>query len=217
MFTQTIKNEVESLTQNILTHNSFVRAANDGRLEKTAIVRYLKNCLFVVRFTPLHLKKAAATAHSQGETRLRDFMNHKWHEEQGHDQWAVHDLEHFQAAPEVDVSQEVTHANQQLMSYVDEMTQSHPYHYLAYITFVEYFTVLAAPSFLASLEKMGYSRKTLSVVALHEELDQAHVSDDLAAITHFIDTPDKQKQFIQVLRQTAAIINDHFTQLAEAA
>lgn len=215
MFDQIIKKEIETATADILTHNNLVLAAQNGRLQKDGVVRYIKNCLFVVRHTPVHLIKAREAAEALGLLDVAGFMAIKFSEEIGHDAWALADLESLQASPDIVVDQDITKTNQNLMAFVDSLATHQPLYYIAYITFVEYFTVLAAPPFIASLEKAGLPRSSLTIVAHHEELDKEHVVDDLNAVGELVDTPEKQALFLQVLRKTAALINDHFNELAE--
>lgn len=217
MFDQSIKTEIETATAQILASNRLVLAAQHGLMTKDLVVRYVKNCLFAVRHTPLHLVKARKAAESLGLTALASFMENKFNEEVGHDVWALNDLKSLKAPQPHLQDHDITNGNQQLMAWVGELCAHQPLYYIAYITFVEYFTVLAAPPFLESLEKAGFPRSSLSVVALHEELDKDHLVRDLKAVVNLVDTFEKQTLFIASLRKAATLINDHLNELAETA
>ncbi|MEY4616357.1 MAG: hypothetical protein RJB66_1317 [Pseudomonadota bacterium] len=217
MFDQKIKTEIETATKNILTNNKLVLTAQNGHLTKDLVVRYVKNCLYAVRHTPIHLTKARDVAQVRGLAELSAFMTDKFNEEIGHDAWAMNDLDALGAAQDIALDSDITQANQLLMTWVGDLSTNHPLSYLAYITFVEYFTVLAAPPFLESLEKAGYPRSSLSVIALHEELDKDHVVHDLGVIVDLVDTEDKQLLFMNALQKAAIMINDHLNELAEGA
>ena len=215
MFAQIIKQEIERATATILEHSRFVQAAQQGLLKKEDVVRYLKNCLFVVRHTPIHLTQARETAESQGLNEVARFMANKWIEEKGHDAWAIADLDSLNASPIVLIGEDITQANQRLMEFVGTLAIQQPLNYIAYITFVEYFTVLAAPPFLLSLERSGIPRSSLSVIALHEELDKEHVAEDLTVIAGLVESPEQQGRFLEVLLKTEELLNEHFNELAE--
>lgn len=215
MFAQTIKDEIEEFTSQFLTENPFPRAAEQGQLQKSDLIRYIRNCLYAVRHTPRHLIQAASCAKSRGEKSVSQFMEQKFCEEQGHDAWAIEDLGHFKVAVREDEDLDVTEANKELLAFAGHLTLSDPMSYMAYITFIEHFTVLAAPSFLNSLERVGIPRNSLTIVAHHAELDKDHVVDDLKAIAEIVVSEVQQKRFIDVLRKTAILIDHHFKTLVE--
>ncbi len=217
MFHQIVKKEIESATQHLMSTNILTVKAQRGDLQKAQVVKYLKNCLYIVSHTPIHLKKAIHSAQKLGLSEVVRFMDDKFREEVGHDEWAKTDISSLGESPEIVEQDDLTNSIHDLIRFIESLIESNPHLYVAYITFVEYFTVLAAPAFLESIEKCGVPRTSMTVIANHGELDKNHVHDDLSTITLIIDTPEKQAEFIKVLKITAQMIDAHFTECAEAA
>jgi hypothetical protein len=173
-------------------------------------------------YTPLHLKAASKRAQTLGLIEVAQFMEEKYNDEYGHQNWVKDDLKKLDAIPEnfqnYYANSILTSGIQDLISYVDSLANTKPLSYMAYVTFLEYFTVLAAPEFLEYVEKYcKIPRTSLSVVVKHGELDKIHVEDNLIAISKFIDSDSISEEFLEVIYTTSAILNRHFTECAEAA
>jgi pyrroloquinoline quinone (PQQ) biosynthesis protein C len=221
MFQQKIKLEIENVTSDIMQNNEFIQYARKGQLTKNQIIRYLKNIDYSISYTPIHLKAASYKAQEQGLFHIAKFMEGKYNDEFGHDSWVKQDIQSLGANLEDNQTETIkitlTKNIQNLIFYVESLATSKPLNYMAYITFLEYFTVLAAPEFLACVEKKcGIPKSSLSVIVKHGELDKIHAEDNLCAISKFIDTSEKNSEFLKVIHMSASILNRHFTECAEA-
>ncbi len=218
MFGEDIKREIEVFTQHFFDKNPFACKAKQGELTKNHIARYLKNILYSIEFTPIHLKAASSRSRELGLNNIAQFMDDKYIEEFGHDKWVKSDLSKLGVNSEIQNNNELTQGMVELMKFVESLVYGETLYYIAYITFVEYFTVLAAPELLDCIEnKCEIPRSSLTVVANHGELDKIHIEDDLKAIAKFVDSPEKSSEFIKVIRKTAELVYLHFSECAELA
>lgn len=218
MSNEKVKIEIEIAAQNFLQSNPFINKARSGSLTRAQVTRYLKNILYSIEFTPIHLKAASLRAGELGLTEIAKFMNDKYIEEYGHDKWVRADLRKLGVPSELHNKKELTHGIIDLIKFVETLVYGNPLYYIAYITFAEYFTVLVAPELLdCIINKCGIPKSALTVVSNHGELDKKHVNDDFNTLKIFVDSPEKTKEFIQVIHKSAEIINQHFSECAEAA
>lgn len=218
MFRDKVKQEIEAATKNLLDKNIFIQKARKGDLSKEQISRHIKNILYSIEFTPTHLKTASERLKACGQPEIALFMDEKFNEEVGHDHWAKADLANLGSSNRIQHDKDLTKGIIELVKYIEVLVNNEPLKYIAYMTFVEYFTVLAAPEFLDCVEKKcGVPRTSLSVVSKHGELDKHHTDDDLNAIEKFVDSPQKKREFLNVIYKTAEILDHHFTECAEAA
>jgi pyrroloquinoline quinone (PQQ) biosynthesis protein C len=218
MYNKKVKTEIEIAAKLFLEKNPFIIKARSGKLSKAQITRYLKTILYSIEFTPIHLKAASLRANELGLVEIAKFMDEKYLEEFGHDRWVRADLRKLGANANSNTDIELTQGIIDLIKFVETLVYGNPLYYIAYITFLEYFTVLVAPELLDCIvNKCGISRTALTVITNHGELDKNHVEDDFKALEIFVDGPEKSSQFIQIIHKTAQILDQHFSECAEAA
>lgn len=215
MLSQKVKQEIKHITDNFLITNIFIKKAKTGKLNIEHIARYLKNILYMIELTPIHLKAAGLISREQGSLDIAKFMDEKYNEEFGHDLWVRADINKVETNLENQNHNTLTNSIIKLEQFVETLAYNDQLGYIAYITFLEYFTVLAAPPLLDYVEnKCGIPKSMLTVVTKHGELDKIHVEDDLKAIDTFIDSPEKYNTFIKVIHMAAIILDQHFTECA---
>jgi hypothetical protein len=218
MFSEKVKSEIEQITKNIIKKNIFIKKARDGELTNGHVYRHLKNIKYSINFTPIHLQAATKRSRELGLLDVAVFMEDKYKEEFGHEKWVDTDLLNFESSSQSNPNSELTKGIIDLIKYVETLVHGDPTLYVAYITFLEYFTVLAAPELLDYVEnRCGISKSTLSVIANHGELDKDHTEDDFKAIEDLVKNHENRDEFINVLHKTGEIINRYFTECAEAA
>lgn len=217
-YSHIVKNEIESLTNSFLKENPFVRNVRTGDLTKDQISRYLQNLLYSISHTPPHLALARDSAANKGFKKLSEFMEEKRLEEIGHDEWAKSDIRAIKGGGAGSLPGSLTKNVQDLVHLAESLSKNNPDTYLAYLTYLEYFTVLTAPEFMDCLEsKYGIPRTSMSVVAQHGELDKEHAQDNWNAIDQFIDSDDKFRSFLKTTRQVAQLIDGIFVECMKAA
>jgi hypothetical protein len=196
-----IRENIHVLALRMVQTNSFLVKAKAGTLSRSEIAVYLFNLMHVFRTAPEYLTFAANRADELNLTQVSAFMRQKFGEELGHDQWAKDDLKNYSA----DISRELTiHPETvEIISYVKRIIEQDPRLYLAYMTFVEYLTVVSAPEFLKSLEeKCDVKRSEITAIANHEVADQHHSEENFEYIERFIlDTP-LEADFCKVVEET---------------
>ena len=171
---------IEAYANDLRTHHPLLGLARSGQLGPSDVARYLMNVRFMIRHTPLHLSQARRRAAELDQLALAAFYEEKLAEESGHDVWANDDLAHlgreFAVAPPEAPSRHL----QDLAHFLERLIAKEPSHYLGYVLFSEYVTVLLGPIWVRALTmQCGIPSEALSVVSRHIELDQDHVRKEL--------------------------------------
>lgn len=174
---------VEAYASDLRANHPLLGLAQNGLLGVRNVATYLMNIRFMVEHTPLHLGQAKRRAEETGQHELAEFYTQKLREEVGHDVWATNDLsrlnQEFGAQPKEAPSRHI----QDLAHFIERLIAEEPSHYLAYILFSEYLTVLLGPIWVRALTtRCGIPGDALSVVSQHVELDKSHVRDELSRI-----------------------------------
>jgi len=208
MITQEFKKLIEEKTEHIVNNNPLFIGARKGNLDKKDIEVYLNNLMFFFQHTPVHLAKAQRVAKARGNERLTEFYAEKIREEDGHDQWAKNDLKNLNFESRDTAPLEVINAgNMKLLALAKNMIDKDPSLFIPYMLFMEYFTVLAAPDFMANLEKNhAIPRKFITAIAYHEELDKDHVVEDLKVLD-WISNESNYDELKEALFQTAECVD----------
>ncbi|MDQ2642903.1 MAG: hypothetical protein M3020_03750 [Myxococcota bacterium] len=174
---------VEAYANDLRINHPLLALAQTGRLGARDVANYLVNIRFMIEHTPRHLGQAKRRATETAQHELAEFYARKLLEETGHDVWATSDLsrlnQEFGAQPARTPSPHI----QDLAHFIERLIADEPSHYLAYILFSEYLTVLLGPIWVRALTtQCGIPNDALSVVSQHVELDKGHVRDELARL-----------------------------------
>ena len=175
--------------------------AQQGRVSRKTVERYLRAIHYLVRHTPVHLELARKRAEFLCETELAGYFERKAGEESGHDRWAEADLVALGASLDggaVSVSSVVA-----LEKYLRKIIEEDPGRYLAYILFAEYFTVLMGSEWVQTLEqRCGVPPRSMSVIERHVDLDKGHVVDGIREIETLISDPERLERLHETLEQS---------------
>lgn len=174
--------DIEDYAERLRRHPLMLRIAA-GRFSHADLARFLRGVLFMIEHVQVHPRLAGALARARGEYQLADYFEHKYLEENGHDQWVRQDLDTLAREGSQADGDAPRRSTTELMEFVRSSIEAEPKSYLAYILFLEYLTVLVGPDFLRGLEeRCGIPRSSVSVVARHVDLDEHHVAEGLAEI-----------------------------------
>ncbi len=206
MHSQALAATVESFHRHWRAENPLFFQVSSGQFNNDKAGKYLKSILYIITHTPIHLKKAAQVAAERNLPELEAFFKEKLHEEDGHDAWAKDDLK---AGGHDYSTGEVTQTIQQLVAYLDHLIEHDPTHYIAYILFAEYFTVLAGPELVELLvERCGLKRSQFSVIDNHAELDKAHIQHDFHCIDEVIPQHYQTQDLLTILERSCAFYDE---------
>ena len=183
--------------------NPLYLSAHEGRFTPVMLTYYLDNVRHLVEHTPIHLAQARDRAARTGHTDLQAHFSVKLHEEVGHDQWAVSDLEQararFGATPAPARSTEM----RSLIGFIEDTIDRDPHLYLAYILFVEYVVAAMGPEWIEVLhERCGISPDMMTVIGKHAELDAHHYEDGIEIIDELVTDPTMLPAMRRTLAET---------------
>jgi hypothetical protein len=211
MIAHCLKNAIETYATE-LRGCSLLRLAREGRVPPRTVSMYLTSILHLIRHTPIHLERARSRAEVLGNDHLASYFAKKGREEIGHDRWAENDIEAVNTAFGLKPTRAPLRPVVELTRYLSAAINDDPARYLAYIFFAEYVTVLLGPDWLSALEdSCGVPASSMTVVAHHVELDQAHFAQGLNEIDQLISDPAQ----LQPLRQTLLESMDHFSRFCD--
>lgn len=169
-------------------HNVLFTATRAGKITREMMARYVTGIHYLLTMTPIHLRRARARALAMGNTALAEHFQHKMGEEVGHDAWAENDLAALEA--KASEREDVLEAAKAMMRNNERLIDEDPSLYLAYIAFVEYFTVIIGPKWLLLLEeRCGIPRAKMTAVGNHVELDREHAEEGFAVIDDLVGDP----------------------------
>lgn len=216
MIAELMKREIESFGHSVCSEHQLFEKARNGQVGPPVVAEYLSSLLFVIRKTPIHLALASEAASKLGATELSAYLRRKIAEEEGHDSWAVSDLDvlssRYGKAFACEPSREVV----ELMDYVEHNLHQDPRRYLIYTLFAEYFTVVVGSTWTEVLiDRCGIPKSALTVVDKHVEADAEHAHEGFDAAARFIPS-DMEEGALAVLRTYIKLFGrfiDHLGQL----
>lgn len=186
MVSQAFKQTVEKYAAESLSRNPIYVLSATGKLEPDQLKYYLQGIEYLIRHTPIYLKRAHAIAQERNQPKLAQYFNHKFEEEQGHDAWARQDMERVSHAGASAGDVPVSPSIQKLVTFLGNVIEEDPTLYVPYTFLAEYFTVLVGPSLVQSIAEKCGMEDCISVVANHVQLDQAHVAEGLETFDEIV-------------------------------
>src|SRR5688572_4435336 len=218
MIADALKFDIEAHARRVRTGNRFMLQALAGTVPPEAVERYLASLRFLFRATTHCLIRARERAGAAGLAELASFYAAKRREEQGHDRWAHRDLEVLTTRLPVDYVGMQVPAIEELVAFVERTIDADPRDYLAYMLWVEYFTVLVGADFVRLLvERNGIPIEALSAIVNHVELDVGHVEEGIETIDRFVDDPAHLEPMRAVVRTAASLFDLATDQMVDAA
>ena len=196
-----LANKMKQITEKhaeeaIQTSPLFVNARN-GMHSQRNIENLLRNLRYMFSNSVVHMGRAHDLAMNAGDVELADYYAESASEEDGHDQWAVDDLNELKA--EVGDSSLVSLNIKKLMEFVNTVVETDPVYYLSYKVFAEYFAVLTIPVFINDVERhCGISRTALSSLDKHGEADKEHALEGFEIIDRLAEGKVDEKAFLRI-------------------
>jgi pyrroloquinoline quinone (PQQ) biosynthesis protein C len=187
-----------------------------GTLKREHYILFLWETFHFVRFTPIHLRLAAARMPA-GPLQER-FLRHA-KEEGGHDHWALQDL----AAMGVNVTMVEESlplpATIGLIAYERyTATKLEPMALLGLEYGMEGFTANAGGQALAALEQsLALGPDATRFLRRHAELDAHHVEEDVEALCAFVETPAQRAAVIRNAKESMLRYASMYDGICQAA
>lgn len=208
MIGRALRAEIESYAVVVRRSNPLYTGAAGGTLTADHLAFYLKNVHYLIRHTPIYLRRARDRARSNGDERLALHYANKLGEEAGHDEWAAADLERISRTTQMPVAEDVAPSIRELVAWLAIMIDEDPTLYLAYILFTEHLVVVLGMDWLDHLERRcGIPKSSMSVVANHAELDRDHVEEALDRIDDLVGDPTKLPALRGALRTSISFFD----------
>lgn len=216
MIDSRLKAEIETYAERLRRSNRLLQRARSGELTSRAVQTFLWNIRYVLTQTPDNLKLAESSARARGYAELADFYRQKLGEEAGHDVWAEQDL--LSLDPTLDLTREVTPLAplSELMAFLRAAVRREPRHFLVYVLFTEYVTVLLGPEWVATLAaNCGIPASSMTSIGRHAELDQHHVQDDLQVMRTLLQNDVDEADLFAGLHQFMSYLERFYDEVAE--
>jgi hypothetical protein len=175
---------IETWSADLVQH-PLAQLARNGKLPAPALATYLESLRCIFASSERSLRIARERSLQLGDPALVQYFERKLEEEVGHDRWAADDLQQLPA-----VAKSGSNAAPSALRLIElqrSLIQDHPLHFVAYILWAEYFSVLVGDSWLDALESSGYARPQVSSVVKHIEADREHSAaliEELDALWH---------------------------------
>lgn len=203
MIAHALRFEIEKYAARFMASNAVYAQAERGTLDTRVIAHYLVSLRHLVGVTPEMLSRARHAAIRQGRPELAIHFEHKDAEEAGHDVWAENDITVLRTTKAVSHGGGPAKAILDLCNFLRGAIDSDARHYLAYMLFAEYFTVLVGAGFVQNLvTRCGVPAEAMTCIARHVELDRDHTDEGLEVIDAQVDDPTMLAPMRDVVRRT---------------
>ncbi len=178
-----LRADIETYAARLRGNEGLLQAARRGELRPDAVAAYVRGLRDLIAQTPAMLDLAMRSAEQAGRADLVEHFAQKKREEDGHERWADDDLRGLSSEFAISIPTSSSPALRRLIDFLIQATAANPANYLAYMLLAEYVTVLVGPEWLGALERScGISKRYLSVVDHHVELDSEHALDGSSEI-----------------------------------
>jgi hypothetical protein len=171
---------IERWAEELWRTNQVCALARRGELPARAVALYLESLRYLLHNSQRNLVLASAKAANMGDLALADYFSRKAGEEEGHERWALDDLDHLPDA--VTSGLRPAPAIVSLVEYQRELIAQHPVCFVVYALWAEYFTVLLGDAWLDALAVCGFEREQISSIAKHLVADREHAADGFAEV-----------------------------------
>jgi hypothetical protein len=193
--------EIAGFAERVQRENPLLQAALQGRVTPATVASYLAGLKCLFQHTLIDLETGARVAGQHNLPELVEYFKHKHGEEDGHWRWAESDLVELERVFGV-AAPDVPNSMLRWVAFTGEVVRTHPHHYLAYVLFAEYLTVLAGAAWVNALgEHCGIPLSALSSITRHVELDQFHVAEGRDQINHLLRHVREPGPFLETARR----------------
>lgn len=170
-----VKSSIDEWAARLRSESPLVHAAREGRVGARALAVYLESLRYTFSQSRSNILAAAERSDAMKLPELAAYFRHKADEENGHDQWAAHDLTRLPRAAAQGV--EPAAASRALVALQRELIEQHPICFLAYAIWAEYLTASLGDEWLRMLARSGFERSQVSAIAKHVEADVDHADE----------------------------------------
>lgn len=214
MFSETIKQELQTRTLKMTTSHMAVTQAKLGKVDTYSVGRYLVSLHYLMSQTVPHLERAKALARQAGQGSLVAYFEKKLEEETGHDKWAADDIRVLTSHAGHTAPGRPVPAAVELARYVASLIETDPRFYVVYVVCAEYFTVLAGPTWIEALTaNCGVPGSALTVASKHVEADQAHAEHGFADIDEHLADPALEPAIASTIDRTMQLFDQLFREV----
>lgn len=216
MIDNQLKVEIETYAERLRRSSRLLKRARSGELSTQAVQTFLWNIRYVLLQSTPNLELAESVARERGYAELADFYAKKILEEDGHDRWAEQDL--LSLNPVLDLRSDVAPLTPltELMEFLRTTVRREPTHFLVYLLFAEYLTVLLGPEWVTTLAAhCGIPASSMTSIGKHAELDKHHVQDDLLVMSSLLPADVDAADLLAGLRQFMSYWERFYDEVAE--
>ncbi len=191
-----------------------VSEALAGSLSNEDYANYLTNVYHYARFSPVIMAAAAARCCTENEGLATYLLRHSL-EEQGHEKWALADLEKLGVSGETVVRARPTLACAALVGYVHDLaTSGNPAAIMGWMYILEAVGADIGSEVGAKLsENRGGVLAPVQFVAGHGAADASHFEDISRAIEGHIQTPEDRRDVCEAARVVSYLYTTMFRQV----
>lgn len=206
--------EIRHSTMADLGKCRIVSEALAGILTNEDYARYLTNVYHYARFSPVIMAAAAARCCSTHEGLAAYLLRHAL-EEQGHEKWALADLEKLGVSGETVVRTRSMPACAALVGYVHDLaTFGNPVAIMGWMYVLEAVGADIGTDVSARLsENRGGKSAPVQFVAGHGEADASHIAAISQTIERHIQTPDDRRDVCEAARVVSYLYTTMFRQV----
>lgn len=182
-FIEHIIAKVKKMTEHIINDSQFFICLSNGTADVAQLKYYLNNVAFMIGYTPIYLRLAEFLSK---DAKLKKFYVHKHHEEDGHNEWTYDDLNALGAAKRAVDDHHVHISMRRLVDLHLQSINKDPSIFLFYLYLAEYMVSNYGPVIIKhGIDRCGFSKKQLSVLIKHVDLDVGHTEENLTVIKEY--------------------------------
>lgn len=169
-----LKQTIEEWSDGLIARSPITDVLRRGALTPRAMALYLESLRYLFECSERNLRIAAQRCADLGKGELAAYLSRKASEENGHDRWAIADLNKL--PPTATDGIRPTPAVVALVQLQDEFIVAEPLYFVAYLQWTEYFSVYVGDLWLDALAMSGYERSQVSAIHNHLETDREHAA-----------------------------------------
>ncbi|HKU42743.1 MAG TPA: hypothetical protein VJR89_31510 [Polyangiales bacterium] len=200
---EAMKQAIEAYAAELQQRTPIADIARRGEFTPRAMALYLESLRYLFQNTQRNLTLAAARSEQLGRRKLAKYLRRKAGEEQGHDRWAIADLERLPR--DVVAGVRPAAAVRALVALQERFIQEEPLCFVAYLQWAEYFSVHVGDQWLDALAKSGYSRAHVTAIHNHLETDRHHAAAGFAEVAELMEGRPVAGLLLRAIEQSGAV------------
>ena len=165
MLGEKVKAFIDKEADRVARSNPFFQATYRGELTAQQWEKFIQNIIYLIRFTPPHLKRALKKAQVQGLPTMQRFFSEKISEEVGHDKWGEQDVASLKGEfQEVDLDA-INSGTQKMLAYHKDIIDRDCRLYVLYIMFA--LVVIRQVQLMTATLEIGFDKQLKFLSVLH--------------------------------------------------